>query len=53
MKNISIDQIYNFLALSFFIKAVKMLNNNKKFQQHINRAMTFVALEKSYISCMV
>ena len=30
-----------------------MLKNNIKFEQHINHILVLVALEKTYISCII
>jgi hypothetical protein len=55
MKVVAVDEIYNFLILSFFsFEVSKMIkNNNIKFQQHINCVRVFVFLEKLYLSCTV
>jgi hypothetical protein len=47
MKIIILDEIYNFVVLSFSFKDLKMLKkNNIKFQEHNNRVLVLVALEK-------
>jgi hypothetical protein len=54
MKIIGLDEIYKILVLRFQFKILKMVKkNNIKFQQHINRVLELVVLEKSYLSCMV
>jgi hypothetical protein len=54
-KIVSLNEIYNFIVLSFFsFEAIKMVKkDNTRFWQHINRVQVIVALEKSYLSCMV
>jgi hypothetical protein len=48
MKVVALNDIYNFLVLSFFIFEIVKIHkkNNIKFQQHNNRVLALVALEK-------
>jgi hypothetical protein len=42
IKAIALDEIYNFLVLSFYLKSLSWSKNIIKFQQHINNFLVFV-----------
>jgi len=47
MKILDLDEIYNFVVLSFFyLKTLKCSKNNIKFQEHNNRGLVLVVLDK-------